>query len=451
MQTINVTEKSLTKQFFKYLIPSVSAMWFFSIYTMVDGIFVGRGVGPTALAAVNLSMPFINTIFAISLLFSVGASTLITFFLGEGKKKISDEIFSLNILILGALGLILSFVSLFFLDNIALFLGATEETFVYVKDYLSIIIVSSTFFMVAYSLEVLVKADGFPIYSIVFVTVAAFTNIILDYILVIHFNYGVKGAAIATGASQFLSCIGFLTHFIWGKSNLKFVKPNINFGYIKRIITIGFPESLTELSAGFITFIFNFMILRYIGDNGVAAFSVIMYVNNLVIMTMIAVNQAMQPLVSYYNGKKEVDKIQKLLGLSLKTAVLWSGFFFICSQVFTKRLVSFFILPSNTEVFEISVFGLKAFSISFLFVGINIVLSGYFTALKSTKKATILSMLRGYIFITIAIFIMPSILGDVGIWSSTLVNEVLTLSVAVFLYLYKARDMKKSLVPLSKY
>lgn len=451
MQAINVTEKSLTKQFFKYLIPSVSAMWFFSIYTMVDGIFVGRGVGPTALAAVNLSMPFINTIFAISLLFSVGASTLITFYLGEGKKKISDEIFSLNILILGALGLILSFVSLFFLDNIALFLGATEETFVYVKDYLSIIIVSSTFFMVAYSLEVLVKADGFPIYSIVFVTVAAFTNIILDYILVIHFNYGVKGAAIATGASQFLSCIGFLTHFLWGKSNLKFVKPNINFGYIRRIITIGFPESLTELSAGFITFIFNFMILRYIGDNGVAAFSVIMYVNNLVIMTMIAVNQAMQPLVSYYNGKKEVDKIQKLLGLSLKTAVLWSGFFFICSQVFTKRLVSFFILPSNTEVFEISVFGLKAFSISFLFVGINIVLSGYFTALKSTKKATILSMLRGYIFITIAIFIMPNILGDVGIWSSTLVNEVLTLSVAVFLYLYKARDMKKSLVPLSKY
>lgn len=450
MQPSSRKEKSLTRQFLKYLIPSVSAMWFFSIYTMIDGIFVGRGVGPIALAAVNLSMPFINTVFAISLLVSVGASTLITFYLGQNKKKISNEIFTLNVLVLSLLGLLLSLFSIIFLDEIVLFLGATEETFLYVKDYLRIIIISSTFFMVAYSLEVLVKADGFPIYSIIFVTLAAFINIILDYILVIHFDYGVRGAAIATGASQFTSCVSFLLHFIIGKSNLKFVKPSINFNYIKRMFTIGFPESLTELSAGFTIFIFNFVILRYIGDNGLAAFSVIMYINNLVIMTMIAVNQAMQPLVSYYNGRNEIEKIQKLLHLSLKTAIFWGLFFFISSQFFTERLVSFFILPSNVEIFEIALSGLRIFSFGFLLTGVSIVLSGYFTALKSTRIAAAISVLRGYLFITVALIILPNILGTLGIWVSPLINEILTLSVAVFLYLSSTKNTMKSLTPLAK-
>ena len=168
---------------------------------------------PTALAAVNLSMPYISTIFAISLLVSVGSSTLITYYLGRNEKQISNEIFTKNIIIITLLGLFLSFISLFLLDEIALFLGATEETFIYVKEYLGIIIPSSIFFMLAYSLEVLVKADGFPIYSIIFVTLSAFTNIVLDYIFVICFDFGVRGAAIATAASQFISFLGFLLLF----------------------------------------------------------------------------------------------------------------------------------------------------------------------------------------------------------------------------------------------
>lgn len=450
MQTIRSNDVSLTRQFLKYLIPSVSAMWFFSIYTMIDGIFVGRGVGPIALAAVNLSMPYINTVFAVSLLVSVGSSTLITFYLGQNERKISNEIFTLNILVLSLLGLILSIFSLVYLDKIALFLGATEETFSYVKDYLSIIIVSSTFFMVAYSLEVLVKADGFPIYSIIFVTLAAFINIVFDYILVIHFDYGVRGAAIATGASQLISGIAFLLHFVIGKSNLKFVKPSINFRYIKGMFTIGFPESLTELSAGFTTFIFNFVILRYIGDYGLAAFSVIMYVNNLVIMTMIAVNQAMQPLVSYYNGRKEVGKIKKLLNLSLKTSLFWGVFFFLSSQFFGEKLVSLFILPSNVEVFEIALSGLKIFSFGFLLTGVNIVLSGYFTALKSTRKATAISTLRGYLFITVALVVLPRFLGTLGIWASPLVNELFTLGVTALIYLPSAKSTIKSMASLAR-
>lgn len=426
--------RQLTKKFFKYLVPSVSAMWFFSIYTMVDGIFVGKGIGSYALAAVNLSMPFVNTIFAVALLVAIGSSTLITFYFGKNEKGKSNEIFTLNVIILSALGIVTSVVALLFLDKIAIFLGATEETFVYVKDYLRIIIFFSTFFIVSYSLEVLVKADGFPIYSIVFVTLSALTNIVLDYILVIRFDYGIKGAAFATGFSQFISCVGFLIHFIFGKSNLKFVKPEFDFKLIKKLFVLGIPESLTELSAGFTTFIFNFVILHHIGPEGIAAFSVIMYLNNLVLMSMIAVNQGMEPLISFYNGREDQKSIKRLLDLALKTSLIFGLAFFVASQLFNEQLVSLFLKASNKEAFQISLKGLKIFSFGFLVCGINVVFSGYFTALKKTKKATIISSLRGYILVCIVLFILPNIFGDVGIWIAPLVYEGLTLSIALIIY-----------------
>ncbi|HSH36682.1 MATE family efflux transporter [Schnuerera sp.] len=442
------SKSQLTKKFFKYLIPSVTAMWFFSIYTMVDGIFVGKGVGPIALAAVNLSMPYINGVFAISLLLSVGASTLITFYFGKNEKEKSNEIFTLNIILISIIGIVLTGLSLVFIKKIAYFLGATTETLPYVVDYLKIIILFSSFFMVAYSLEVLVKADGFPIYSIIFVTLAAITNIVLDYILVIRFNYGIKGAAFATGASQFISCMAFLFHFIFGKSNLKFIKPKFDFSIMKKLFTIGIPEALTELSAGFTTFVFNFAISKHIGTYGLAAFGVIMYLNNLVLMTMVGINQGMQPLISYYNGEGNHKNIENLLTLALKTSLAFSVLFFGISQGFTKQLVSLFINPSNKQAFLLAIKGLKIFSFGFLICGFNIILSGYFTALKETTKGTIISTLRGYILITLTLLILPNIWGNIGIWISSLVCEVLTLAIAFTIYIRFQSDLKD--IPLYK-
>ncbi|MDD4264765.1 MAG: MATE family efflux transporter, partial [Firmicutes bacterium] len=197
------------------------------------------------------------------------------------------------------------------------------------------------------------------------------------------------------------------------------------------------------LSTGFITYSFNYIILRNIGAYGIAAFSVIMYINNLVISTMIAVNQAMQPLVSYYNGKKNLKKTQSLLIFSLTTAVIWGLIFFVSSQLFTDQLVSLFILPSNTEAYQIAVSGLRIFSFSFLLIGVNVILSGYFTALRFTRKATIVSMSRGYIFIALSLIILPTYFGDIGIWGSAIISEILTLGIALSLYLSYAKAKVK--------
>lgn len=425
----------LSKKFFKYAFASIGAMWIFSIYTMVDGMFVGKGVGPTALAAVNLSMPFINTIFAIALSIAVGSSTLVTFYLGRNEPEKSNEIFTLNVIILTILSVTISFLSLLFLERLAIFLGATEETLVYVKDYLRMIIIFSTFFIVGYSLEVLVKADGFPAYSILFVTIGGLTNIVLDYLFVIVLSYGVQGAALATGLSQLVTCLGFLAHFLSGKSKLKFTKIKIDWSIVKRMFIIGFPDSLTELSAGITVFLFNFMILKHIGSNGVAAFGVIMYINNLVLMTMVGINQGMQPLVSFYNGKKDSGSIEKLIHLAFKVGIVFSIMFLLVCQFFTDQLVSLFISPDNVDVYHLSKQGLKIFSYSFILCGFNIILSGYFTALKQSKKATLISLLRGLVAISICIFLLPYIWGSTGIWLSPIGSEIITLGISVWIVL----------------
>ncbi|QZY55180.1 MATE family efflux transporter [Crassaminicella profunda] len=447
MQVIKKTSylKPLTKEFLEYLLPSISAMWVFSIYTMVDGMFVGKGIGPMALASVNISMPFINMIFAISLIISIGASTLISFHLGGGEEKKSNEIFTLNIIILSFLGLIISILSLIYLEDLAIFLGASQETLLYVKDYLRLIIIFSPFFMLAYSLEVLVKADGFPVFAIVFVGLAAFINILFDYIFVILLDYGVKGAAFATGLSQFISCLGFLFHFIFGKSKLKLTHLKISFSTLKSIFLIGFPDAITELSTGITVYLFNYMILKHIGNRGITAFGVIMYVNNLVIMTMVAINQGMQPLVSFYHGKRDFIRIKKLLSLSFKTILLCSCLFVFVSQFFTDYLVSMFIDPSNLTVYQLSKKSLKIFSYSFMICGINILLSGYFTALKETKKASLISILRGLIVITCFIFILPHFLGSFGIWISSLLNEVFTLCISLWTFFRFHNHLQKHL------
>lgn len=432
---------TVRKQFMKYLIPSVSAMWFFSIYTMIDGMFVGRGVGDQAFAAVTLAMPYINLIFALALLIAVGASTWITYFLGQGKGEKGNQIFTLTVVTLTLLGLLITTLSIVFIEPLVQFLGATDETFQYIKDYLTIVISFSTFFMVAYSLEVLVKADGYPSLSITYVTLAAVINIVFDYIFVIRLGMGIKGAAYATGLSQFLSCLAFLSHFFTKRSRLKFVRPSFKWDDFKKIISVGFPEALTELSLGFTTFAFNFFIIRWVGPHGVTAFGVLVYLNNFVLMTMIGINQGMQPLISFYNGSKETLNIKKIRKLAFKTVLAFSAFFFLLTQLASEYLVRLFISPADAESFLLAIDILPIFGLGFLLTGTNVFLSGYFTAMKEAKIASTLSVMRGYALVFLSLFMMTFILGGQAIWYAPIVYETLTLLVGISFFLRQNKNM----------
>ena len=434
--------KSLFKQFLRYLGPSVVAMWVFSLYTIVDGIFVSKGVGELALAAVNISMPFINFVFAISVLFSTGASTIIAMYLGKKDLENANEAFSLNLFTITILAIIITVTSILGLNYLAKVLGATPDTIGYVKDYLFIISLFNIFFIVSYSLEVIVKADGFPFLATIGVVISAITNIVLDYIFVIKLGYGVKGAAVATGIAQVLSTVFFLSHFLRKKSTLRFVKFKLNFNTIKRIIFLGFPDCTSELSVGIVTILFNQTLLRLIGQDALISYSVICYVNTLILMTMIGITQGTQPLISFYFGAGEINKVNHLLKMGLKTVLITSLVVFGASILFAGNITGLFINPQETQLFNNTISVFKLYSISFLFVGFNLIISGFFVSIEQPLYSSIISLGRSLVLVTISLFLLTKLFGGDAIWVTTAVSEFVCLVISLSL-LFKFFRKKK--------
>lgn len=423
---------TLRKNFFRNLIPSVTAMWVYSIYTIIDGIFVGKEVGSTALAAVNIAMPFINLIFASSIFFATGTSTIISIKLGQNKNDEANNIFSFNTAIMIIFSILLLIFSLTFINKISIFLGATETTFNMVKDYLSTIVLFNGFFIVSYCLEVLTKADGFPHLSIIGVTISAITNIFLDYLFVMKFGLGVKGAAIATGISQVASCLFFTLHFLRPVSTLKFIKFKGSFAIFKRIVSIGFPDGITELTSGIVILIFNQSILKFIGENGLITYSVICYVSTLVLMTMIGVTQGAQPLCSFYYGSKDMNSLKYLFKITLKTIAMVSiGIFVICI-VFAPSIIDVFISSTDSTLINNSILIFRVYSLSFLLVGFNILSSGFCASIESPLLATIISISRGLVIIIITLIVTIILYGGKGIWIATILSESICLLISLW-------------------
>ncbi|MDR1774572.1 MAG: MATE family efflux transporter [Clostridioides sp.] len=424
---------SLGNKFLRYLIPSVTSMWIFSMYTMVDGIFVSKGVNSLALASVNISMPFINFIFAISLLLSTGASTLIAIYIGKKDLKSASKLFTFSIVTIVCLSIFILIATYLNLDKLAIILGATDSTIDMVKNYLRIIIFFNGFYIVSYSLEVIVKADGFPILATIGVIISALTNIILDYIFVIKMNFGIEGAAYATGISQIFSTLFFISHFFNKRSTLKFCKFELDFKSLRKMIAIGFPDSITEFSTGAVLLLFNVSIQKYIGDIGIVYYSIINYINILVTMTMSGITQALQPISSYYFGAGDKEKINKLFKMGIKTITFTSIGIFILCIIFSRHIVSLFINENIETILEATrVF--KIFSFSFLFLGFNILISGFFVSIAKPIISTIISVSRGFIIVSISLFLMVNLFGGEGIWYTTIISEIICIVISIILF-----------------
>lgn len=416
-------------------------MLVFNLYTMVDGIYVARFVGEHALSAVNISMPYVNFIFAFSILFSVGTSTVVAIFRGENNMKSANETFTRNTIFLTVCALIITLLALVFQNELALFLGASEVTLPYVHDYLGVLIWFTFFFIVSYSMEVLVKTDGFPKLATAAVTVGAVTNIVMDYVLVVHVGMGIRGAAIATGLSQVLTFTVFTIHFLGKRGTIHWCKTTMDLSVYKRIIPIGTADFITELSAGTIIFLFNHAILKHIGDNGVVTYTVITYIYNIVMMTFTGISQGMQPLVSFYRGRREENTCRLFLRYALYSTFAMSMLALAICLFMTPALVSIFIDASRAELFTYTVHAFRIYSLCYLVIGYNIVCSGYFAAVEKSGYSFTISLLRGFVLIAASIWIMGELFQGEGIWYATLVCESSTLVVSIWCML---RSQKKA-------
>ena len=438
-------KKEVRCKFFHYAIPSVMAMWVYTIYTMVDGMFVANGVGITALAAVNIAMPMINTAFALGILFAVGASTRASYYKGQGNYKRASEVFTSSTVTVFVLAVIVAVIISFNMDFVVHLLGADAETEQYVKDYLHIIIAFVPCYMTAYNMEVLIKADGHPSKAIATTLVGAVTNIFLDWLFVMVFHWGIQGAAIATGIAQVTAFVIFFTHFARNKTGFTFVKFRWRFREVLHFAQLGLADAVTEFSVGVIIFSFNNVLLHISGNDGIAIYTVIAYVSQLILMTMMGINQGMQPLVSYYFGRKEPKVYQYILRTALLTAGVASIAAFALSFLVPQPIVGMFINPHQDHaLFLEGIRAFRLFSFSFLPLGVVVILYGYFTALELAPQAMTISFGRGLVLVLLSLAAMAWLFGETGVWLSMAVSESLAFVLAIALYLFTFRRKKKA-------
>lgn len=407
-------------------------MIIFSLYSMVDGFFVSKYVGVEALSAVNLSMPFINIVFALGIIAAVGSQTMCGVFIGRKNYMKANKIFSFNIKTVTISSIILTVLFYFNMDTIARLLGATEDLGPLVIEYLGHIVYFVPFLMISYNFEVLVKVDGFPRLAVATVITCGLSNVILDYVFVGLMGHGLAGAAVATGISQVISTVVYLIHFTVGKSNLEFVEVKFSFDTLKSIFSLGVGDFVSEVGIAMIVLFYNIFIIKFLGEKSIATFSVISYVNNLALTCFAGITQGTQPLLSYYYGKKDYDSLKKLFRLATAAIFVTGVVFLVASQLFPERIFRIF-LDVDKETLSYSVESLRKFSISFMITGFNVLIAAVCVSFLKPKYSVTINILRSFVTIYLALFVL-TMLEPTLIWFASALSEAVTLIFAYYFY-----------------
>ena len=428
-------KQSLLKQFFHFSAATVASLMVFSLYSIVDGLFVARGVGEYAMTAVNLSVPFVNLLFSIAVIFAVGTSTIIAYLLGQKNAQSANKLFSQNLATLVVIGVTISVLVLAFTEPLARLLGAEEVTLEYTIHYLQGLAPFAVCFMISYNLEVLVKTDGRPRLALVTVCVGCVTNCVLDYLAIFHWGLGIWGAAAATGLSQLLTCIIYLTHFLGKRTTFHPVRFRMDWKIYRRLLPIGISDGLTELCNGLMIFLFNHTILRCIGTDGLVAYTIIAYANTLVINITMGVSQGSQPLISFQNGRGDGTAIGNLLRYGLRTMCGIAAVCFTVLFLAAPKLVAVYLPEAGTEMLTFATDAFRRYSLCYLPVGFNIYIAGFLTAMERPLPAVSISTGRGLILQGSILLLLAAVLGGGSIWFAPVISEVLCLGLSVFFLL----------------
>ena len=437
---MQLEEKSLRSDFVRFVTASAASLMVFSLYSMVDGLLVSLGVNEYAMSAVNLAIPYTNALFSLAVMFAVGSSTIIAIFLAQNRKDEADGLFSQNFFLLLGVGVLISVVVLVFREQFAKLLGADEVTLEYVKQYLLGLAPFSACFIISYNLEVLIKTDGYPRLAVISATTGAVANCILDYIAIFWLDMGVFGAAVATGLSQLITCVIYLAHFFGPKCTFRLRKFRFDPRIYKRLIPIGLSDGVTELCNGLMILIFNRTVQKYLGADGLVTYTVIAYMNTIVINLMMGISQGSQPLVSYRYGKCDNTSCKKLLGFGLKTALLFGAVCLGGLYLFAPQIVGAYLSEASPALVADSVVAFRQYSFSWLLVGFNVVIGGYLTALERPMPAIAISTGRGLIVQSVALVALAAVTRGAGLWFTPILSEVLVLAMAV---VFLKRNLKQ--------
>lgn len=423
----------------QYVLPSISAMVVSCTYNVIDGMFVGQGVGDSALAAVNLTVPFTEITTALVSMLTVGGGTIMSIRKGRGDNEGANKAFMTSVSFAAVIGILMMLIGTIFTVPLARAFGATPALEGLTSDYLRWYSMFSIFFTVAILLSTYVRNDGSPSLAFWGMLIGAITNIFLDWLFVFPFRWGLIGAAVASGLGQAVACVILSIHFIKKQGILRFRRPKLEKTLVKKVWTRGLPEFVIQMSQPITIFCYNRAVVRYLGESDLTAFSACTYLLIIVFGVYMGVSQGIQPLIGDSFGHQNREDVRYFFRAGLKisggvTAVIYALYF-----AFGPVLLSLFI--TGESQIPVAYEALRLYGGSTILAALNIIFIYYFLSTKNTARAMVLALSRGMILNSICILAIPAVFGSGCIWYSMIVAEAATLIIAIII---KSRYEKKA-------
>lgn len=427
----------IRRQLFNYAVPSIVGMLIVGIQTFVDGIFVSKGVGALGLAGINLSMPLISTALSVAIMIISGGVVIAGVAKGSGDEEKAKGYTTLTFAVLIATILFISLLIGLFLKPLCYFLGANDEVYPYVRQYLGIIGCGFIFYCIPNVTEAFTRFAGKPNWVFISGVICCVVNIVLDYFFVLKFNWGVTGAAIAT-------CIANTSAALVLLHNVRFGKLMGGWKEIGRMFYNGSSEMLTSVSAAITMYIFNLVLMNQIGPKGVAALTIVCYLNFIVNMSIFGLSQALYPLVSTNLGAHNYQRIKSLLFNSMLFGGCIGIGVFIVVLIFKQPIVNAFT-EGDAELHALTLTAVTYVTLHYLISFINIVACSFHTAIERPIESVVIALCRSIIFVLVPLFALTPLIGQLGIWLSMPIAEALTLAVSLPLTARSLRKLKEVL------
>ena len=436
--SLDFKSMSVEKLFTKLLVPTIMGMAASALFTVVDGIFVGNGIGSDAMAAVNISAPIFMIITGVGLMFGMGGGILTSINLSQGKKKVANINFTQSVIALVFISLVMTLLLTIFPHKIATLFGSDEYLMDMVVEYLFWFSISLPFTVLVVALPFFIRLTN-PKISMWAMLAATVVNIILDYLFIFVFKWGLFGAAIATDIGEFIGAAIMIIYlfrhsiairFVWLKLSVKSLLLTLrNVGYM---IKLGFSVFLSEITISVMIISGNYVFMDYMGADGVAAYSVICYLFPIIFMVFNATVQSAQPIISYNYGCGQMKRSDNALRLSMLFTLAFAFSIMLLFICFTRSIVTLFIPDTASAAWGYAVAGLPLFATDYLFFGINIIIIGYYTSIERLRRAISLTVLRG-ILPVVFFFTLPLLLDVNGIWLAVAAGDITTTVVIVIL------------------
>ena len=438
-QPIRLSDHFSYAKLLRFTLPSICMMVFTSIYGVVDGLFVSNFAGKTPFAAINLVMPFIMILGGMGFMIGTGGTALVSKLLGEGKKDEAHSTFSMMVLFTLLLGLVLSAVGFLTMRPVSYFLGATDAMIDDCVLYGRIVTGFTFAFMLQNVFQSFFIAAEKPRLGLIVTVAAGVTNMVLDALFIAVFDWGVAGAAIATGLSQCVGGVLPLIYFLRPNDSILRMRPTaLRLRPILQACGNGSSELMSNISSSLVGMLYNFQLMRLIGEDGVSAYGVLMYVQFIFVAIFIGYSIGSAPVVSFHFGAQNHDELKNLLRKSVLLMSSGGVLLTVAARLLSALLAHLFV-GYDAALFDLTTHAFRLFSWSFLLAGFNIFTSGFFTALNNGAISAAISFLRTLVFQTASVLILPLLLGVDGIWWAITVAEIFAFLISL-LFLFLKRN-----------